>query len=138
MGQSELDDILMVLLIGVYADKKIVSSEIKVFIRSVSRLNLSDRDLPKISEAKALAWFEMNKNHVREMFNSPRSKFERWFLPILKRVEKHGNKTTLFQILDMIFKADNEVHISEKALAVLIKRVWGINKTSPYAQAAST
>jgi len=127
MEQTELNDILMVLTVGVYADKRVHSSEIEVFIKSVSRLNLSNREIPKISEAKALAWFEMNKDEVRQIFNGPRSEFDSWFIPILKRVGTHGDKDALLHLLNMIFLADREVHISETALMVLIKRVWNLD-----------
>lgn len=126
MKQSEMNDILMVLTVGIYADKKIHASEIEVFIKSVSRIDLSRRNLPKISEAKALAWFEMNKDHVRHIFSGPRSEFDAWFIPILERLREHADKEALLHLLDMIFLADQEVHVSETALMVLIKRVWGL------------
>jgi hypothetical protein len=129
MEQTDLNDILLILTVGIYADKKIHSSEIEVFIKSVSRLNLSKRDIPTISEAKALAWFEMNKDNVRHIFNAPRSEFEKWFIPILERVGSHADKEALLHLLNMIFLADREVHISETALMVLIKRVWSLDHT---------
>ena len=124
--QSDLHDILMLLAVGVFADKRIHSSEIEVFIKSVSRLELSNRDLPKISEAKALSWYEMHKDEVRRRFAGPRAEFDEWFIPILNRVGTHADKIVLIDLLDMIFLADNEVHNSEKALMVLIKRVWNL------------
>lgn len=127
MKQTELNDILMVLTVAVYADKRVHSSEIEVFIKSVSRVNLSKREIPTISEAKALGWFEMNKDHVRHIFDGPRSEFEAWFIPILKRVGEHADKEALLHLLNMIFLADREMHVSETALMVLIKRIWGLD-----------
>jgi len=127
MKQSEINDILMILTVGIYADKKIHSSEIQVFIKSVSRMNLSKRDIPKVSEAKALAWFENNKDHIRHIFSGPRSEFDRWFIPILKRVGEHADKPALLHLLNMIFLADHEMHVSETALMTLIKRVWKLD-----------
>lgn len=127
MKQSEMNDILMVLTVGIYADKKIHSSEIDVFIKSVSRIDLSRKDVPKLSEAKALAWFEMNKDHVRHIFTGPRSEFNAWFEPILERVGQHVDKQAFLHLLNMIFLADREVHNSEIALMALIKRVWNID-----------
>lgn len=127
MEQTELNDILMVLTVGVYADKRVHSSEIEVFIKSISRLNLSNREIPKISEARALAWFEMNKDEVRQIFNGPRSEFDDWFIPIVKRVGVHADKDALLHLLNMIFLADREMHISETALMVLIKKVWELD-----------
>lgn len=117
----------MILTVAVYADKRVHASEIEVFIQSVSKVNLSKRDIPKISEAKALAWFEMNKDHVRHIFDGPRSEFDAWFNPILKRVGEHADKEALLHLLNMIFLADREMHVSETALMVLIKRVWNLD-----------
>lgn len=125
--QSEMNDILTVLAVGVFADKRIHSSEIQVFIRSVSRITLSNREVPKISEAEALMWFELNKDKVREIFAGPRSEFDAWFIPILKRVGAHADKEALLHLLNMIFLADQEMHISEKALMTLVQHVWGLD-----------
>lgn len=127
MLQPEMHDILMVLAVGVFADKKIHSSEIQVFMRSVSRVQLSKRDIPILSEAKALSWFEMNKGEVRQMFAGPRSEFDGWFIPILKRVGNHADKDALLHLLNMIFLADREMHNSETALMTLIKGVWNLD-----------
>lgn len=126
MLKPEMHDILMVLAVGVFADKKIHSSEIQVFIRSVSRVQLSKHDTPIMSEAKALSWFEMNKDEVRQMFAGPRSEFDSWFVPILKRVGQHADTDALLHLLNMIFLADREMHVSEMALMTLIKRVWNV------------
>ncbi len=121
-----MQDIMTVLAVGIFADKKIHSSEIKVFIESVSRVKLSNHALPMISEAKALTWYEMNKDIVRDKFAGPRSEFDGWFVPILTQVGKHADKDAFMKLLDKIFIADNELHISETALSVLIRRVWGL------------
>ena len=61
MIDTELEDILTVLAIGVYADKRIFASEIQAFTRSVSGVELSKRENSKVSGAKALMWFETHK-----------------------------------------------------------------------------
>lgn len=124
MEQTDLNDILLLLTVGIYADKRVHSNEITVFTKSLSRLELSKNDVPKISEAKALAWFENNKDNVRHIFNAPRAEFNRWFIPILERVGQHANKSVLLRLLTDIFLADDEMHVSETALDVLIRRVW--------------
>lgn len=127
MEQSELNDILMLLTVGIFADKRIHSSEVLVFMKSVSRIKLSTRDIPEISEAKALSWFEMNKDHVRHIFTVPTEEFEAWLIPILERLAVHADKDALLKLLDEIFEADQEIHISETALMTLIKRVWKLD-----------
>ena len=66
MIEPEFEDILTVLAVGILADKKIISTEIQVFIRSVSSVQLSTLDLNRVSGARALSWFEMNKDFIRE------------------------------------------------------------------------
>ena len=127
MLQPEIQDILTVLTIGIFADGKIHSNEVKVFIKSVSRLKLSNYDLPKISEAKALSWFELNKEDMNQKLSDPRSEFDAWFLPILERVGQHADKDALLHLLTMIFLADNELHNSETALIALIRRMWNLD-----------
>lgn len=127
MLKLEMHDTLMVLAVGVFADKKIHSSEIQVFMRSVSRVQLSKQGKSMLSEAKALSWFEMHKDEVRQMFAGPRSEFDAWFVPILKRVGKHADTDALLHLLNMIFLADHEMHNSEIALRALIKREWKLD-----------
>ena len=126
MLQSEMEDILTVLAVGIFADKKIHSSEIRVFIQSVSRLKLSNREMPTLSEAKALTWFEMNRDAVRAKFSGPRSEFDAWIVANLKRVGEHADRDVMLHLLTKIFWADNEVHNSEAAFMALIQRVWDL------------
>ena len=127
MIETEMQDILTVLAIGVYADKRIFASEIQAFTRSVSGVELSRRENSKVSGAQALMWFELQKDDIRAKFDGPRPEFDAWIIPILQRVAEHGNIDELIGLLDTISVADDEFHISEKAFIVLVKKVWGIN-----------
>jgi len=126
MISSDMNDIFLLLAVGIYADKKLYASEVEIFVKSVSRIKLSTVDNAKVSEAKALAWFEMNRADVKSKFDLPRSDFDEWFIPILKRIRKHAELDALKHMLQMIFLADNEVHVSEIALMTLVEREWGI------------
>ena len=128
MIDTELEDILTVLAIGVYADKRIFASEIQAFTRSVSGVELSKRENSKVSGAQALMWFEMHKDEIRAKFDGPRPEFDAWIVPILERVSEHGNIDELIRLLDTISVADDEFHISEKAFIVLAKKAWRRNK----------
>ena len=125
MIDTELEDILTVLAIGVYADKRIFASEIQAFTRSVSGVELSKRENSKVSGAQALMWFERHKDDIRAKFDGPRPEFDAWIVPILERVSEHGNIDELIRLLATISVADDEFHISEKAFIVLAKKVWG-------------
>ena len=127
MLDTELEDILTVLAVGVYADKRIFASEIQAFTRSVSGVALSRRENSTVTGAQALLWFEMNKDEIRDKFEGPRPEFDAWIIPILERVSEHGNIDELIGILDIISVADDEFHISEKAFIVLVQKIWGLN-----------
>ena len=127
MLDTELEDILTVLAVGVYADKRIFASEIQAFTRSVSSVALSRRENSTVTGAQALLWFEMNKDEIRDKFDGPRPEFDAWIIPILERVSEHGNIDELIGILDIISVADDEFHISEKAFIVLVQKIWGLN-----------
>ena len=127
MLDTELEDILTVLAVGVYADKRIFASEIQAFTRSVSGVALSRRENSTVTGAQALLWFEMNKDEIRDKFDGPRPEFDAWIIPILERVSEHGNIDELIDILDIISVADDEFHISEKAFIVLVQKIWGLN-----------
>jgi len=127
MLDTELEDILTVLAVGVYADKRIFASEIQAFTRSVSSVALSRRENSTVTGAQALLWFEMNKDEIRDKFEGPRPEFDAWIIPILERVSEHGNIDELIGILDIISVADDEFHISEKAFIVLVQKIWGLN-----------
>ena len=127
MLDTELEDILTVLAVGVYADKRIFASEIQAFTRSVSSVALSRRENSTVTGAQALLWFEMNKDEIRDKFDGPRPEFDAWIIPILERVSEHGNIDELIGLLDIISVADDEFHISEKAFIVLVKKIWGLN-----------
>ena len=127
MLDTELEDILTVLAVGVYADKRIFASEIQAFTRSVSSVALSRRENSTVTGAQALLWFEMNKDEIRDKFDGPRPEFDAWIIPILERVSEHGNIDELIGLLDIISVADDEFHISKKAFIVLVKKIWGLN-----------
>ena len=132
MIEPEIQDILTVLAVGVYADKRIFASEIQAFTRSVSGVALSKRENSKVTGAQALLWFEMNKDDIRAIFDGPRPDFDAWIIPILQRVAEHGNIPELISLLDNIAMADDEFHISEKAFIVLVKKMWGVNEASSF------
>lgn len=126
MLNEDVEDILFLLGVAIFADKRVYASEIEIFTRSVSQLKLSDLDFSVVSEARALSWFTLNRELIETKFKLPRDDFERWFVPILGRIRQHADIEALKYLMQLIFEADNEVHISEVALMKLIEREWGL------------
>ena len=125
--EQDMQDILTVLAVGVFADKRVFSSEIQVFTQSAMQAELPRHDMSALSGAKALLWFEQNKDEVRAKFDGPRSDFDAWLIPILERLAGNVDQEGLLRFLEKIALADEELHVSEKALIALVKRVWGLN-----------
>ena len=78
----------------------------------------------RVSGARALSWFEMNKDFIREKFDGPSPEFDAWLIPILERISQHVEKDEFKKLLNEIFLADDELHISESAMTVLVNMVW--------------
>ena len=125
--EPDIQDILTILAVGVFADKRVFSSEIQVFTESAMHAALPNREMSAPSGAKALLWFEKNKDEIRAKFDGPRSDFDAWLIPILERLAGNVDQEGLLRFLEKISLADEELHVSEEALIVLVKRVWGLN-----------
>jgi hypothetical protein len=125
---SDMNDVLLLLGVAIFADKRVLASEVEVFTKSVSRLKLAELDFSIVSEAKALSWFELNRDLIQSKFKLPRADFETWFLPILSRIRQHSDIEALKYLLQLIFEADAEVHVSEIALMKLVEREWDITQ----------
>lgn len=120
MFSDELNDLLSLLVTTILADKRVFAREIETFMKGAKRLqNMKDRN-EKISEAKLLAWFENNSGKIRDILQS--SKFEPWIHKIFQRLQNVEDKNLIVDIMTDISRADDDFHISEKALIVLTKK----------------
>jgi len=125
MFSETIDNILKLLAITVFADKRVYADEIETFINSASNLDAFDKSDVHISPAKLLVWFETHrdelKNHVE-----PNGTFENWIYKILDNLSAHPDRHAILNRMIKISKADGEVHISEKALIALTAKHWKI------------
>ncbi len=121
---NEFDDILTILTLSVLADKKIYASEIDTLVKAATRIHLINDSQTILTEAKVLVWFENNKDKIKAKMNLPRSEFDAWVIPVLKRIKQNSDIDTLTHLMEMIAVADGEVHVSERALINLVKRNW--------------
>ena len=125
MISEELDDLLSLLAMMIFADKKVVRSEVETFMSAANHLQvLRDID-PRISEPRLLAWFNTNKASLIKILNS--NGFEAWLKSVLDSVSSLKDKTAILNVMNQISLADGEVHVSEKALMVFSARYWGID-----------
>ena len=120
--KSELKDILSLFAATVFADKRVFATEIDVFIKTTSKLKIVTHLAPKISEAKLLAWYEMNKDEIRKKLEMPY--FKDWFYDLLERLKDIPDKSEILETMHAISLADGEIHVSERALMTLSERYW--------------
>jgi len=124
MKQMDLNNILSLIAATIFADKRIYVSEVETFMTSTSKLQVARHLDPKLSEARLLAWYEMNKDNIREKITTPY--FKDWYYDLLERLKDVPGKTSILDVMRKISKADNEVHVSERALITLAERYWGL------------
>jgi len=122
--RNDLKDVLSLIAATVFADKHVYASEIEVFMKSTSQLKVVHSLEPKISEAKILLWYEMNKEVVRGNLATPY--FKDWFYGILDRLKEIPNKDTIIETMHKISIADGKIHVNERALITLAERHWGL------------
>jgi len=120
----DLNNILSLIAATIFADKRIYVSEVETFMTSTSKLQVARHLDPKLSEARLLAWYEMNKDNIREKITTPY--FKDWYYDLLERLKDVPGKTSILDVMRKISKADNEVHVSERALITLAERYWGL------------
>ena len=108
----------------ILADKRVFAREIETFMKGAKRLQEMKTLDDNISEAKLLAWFENHSGEIRETLSSPN--FEQWIYGIFHRLKNIDDKQLILDIMTDISKADDDFHISEKALIALTQQHLGM------------
>ena len=128
MFPDNINSILKLLALAVFADKRVFADEIDTFINSAKNLEAFETSETDISPAKLLAWFEAHRSELKDKLENLIT-FENWVNNILDELSDHPEKPAILNRMIKISKADRELHISEKALIVLTARRWNINLT---------
>lgn len=125
----EIDDILTLLALSIFADKRVFAAEIDAFMGEAKKLqNILNFD-PKLTEAGLLSWFECHREDLRRQIESP--EFSTWIVPLLKRLEPLRYKTRILDIMYEISISDGELHQSESGLIYFTAKHWNVNYTPP-------
>jgi len=122
MISDKLHDLLNLLATTIFADKRILAKEIETFLKAADDIGQIYKTDETVSEAKLLSWFDSNVDNIRSKLQTP--DFESWFYGCLNRLEGLYDKRALMAIMVDIAKADDDFHISEKALIVLTANHW--------------
>lgn len=124
MMSETLNDILNLLAVTVFADKRVFAKEIETFLKVTKKLKHLPNALEGLSEARLLAWFDENSDLIRNRLESP--DFESWLYGCLNRLTDFDHKPVILDLMLEIAKSDGEFHVSEQALIVLTANHWDI------------
>ena len=124
--KSHADNVVDILAMTIFADKQVLSEEISSFVATILWLQNENIIDSNFSEARLILWYEINKNEFIAALQN--HSFEKWLEPRLKELSDFPHKAHVFEAMLSIARADNEEHISEQALAVLIARSWGMEE----------
>lgn len=122
--QTELHTILSLIAATIFADKRVHASEIETFIKATSKLRIIKKLDPKMTQARLLDWFEANKDDIRDNITTPY--FKDWLYKILDRLAETPDKDAILNVMHRISIADDQIHVSERALITLTARHWGL------------
>lgn len=125
MFTIEQNNILSLIAATIFADKRVYASEIEIFCKATAKLKVLQKTTNKISEAKILVWYEMNKDDMCQKMTAPY--FKDWFYNLLEQLSDVQDKQSILDIMHKISLADGDVHVSEMALTTLAKRYWATN-----------
>lgn len=123
----ELDNILSLICATIFADKRVLAREIEAFIVLIKDIEYIKSLDPKVSDKKILRWYEDHKSDLRGIVTGPY--FKTWFYDCVDKLEHLSvkTKTDILNVMKKISIADQEVHISERALIVLTARRWDMD-----------
>jgi len=124
MLSEEINDLLSLLALMIFADKRVLKDEINAFVRLADKLQVARDIEPRLSEAKLVLWYESHKEELEAALNSPN--FDGWFYDRLDNLKDIPNKLSILSVLCDIASSDGEVHVSEKALIKLTAQRWDI------------
>lgn len=122
---NEIDDILTLLALTILADKKVVEQEIDTFLRIAPEITKGLGLKKPMSQSKLMAWLYTNQAQIKPMLASP--EFAKILIGLFTRTQNIPNKQAILNKMTEIAAADNEVHVSEKALIVLAAHHWNVS-----------
>jgi len=122
MFNAETHELLCLFATMVVADKHVYAVEIDEFTESAIEFFAKIEHENTPSEARLLMWFEINRDNIRSKMTQ--DDFEPWFENLMHRVAAVYPSKTVIEAMIKIAQSDNEVHISEKALLMLVDKYW--------------
>jgi len=122
VNDTDTQNVLELLAMTMFADKRVLSEEIKVFVASVQTFQTENILPSTLSEAEIIHWYEDHKTRLIDI--AKHSAFEDWINQKIDDLAAFPDKHRLLQAMDDIARADGNVHFSEQALVILATRKW--------------
>lgn len=113
----EVQCVLEVLAMTMFADKQVLAAEIQCFVDVVLRLQKKNSLRSEMSEAEVITWYEDNKVNLASVLEN--QSFESWMDEKIESLKNFPDLHQLLLAMDEIAMADGERHVSEKAFEVL-------------------
>lgn len=124
MFSREISAVLKIIALSIFADKRVLSEEITAFVESADLIQSQLNSDMVISETKLLLWFELNRAGLQAKMSLGSQDFKFWFETLISELPVLSDTQFITDIIDRISNADGELHISEKALEVMLGRAF--------------
>ena len=122
MFKAETHDLLSLFATMVLADKKVYAVEVEAFSTSVIEFFIKTDLSPVPTQEQLFEWFEANRETIK--LKHTQADFEMWFEALMQRVDQVYSIKAVVEVMETIALSDGELHISEKALMVLVDKYW--------------
>ncbi len=124
MFSREISAVLKIIALSIFADKRVLSEEITAFVESADLIQSQLNSDMVISETKLLLWFELNRAGLQAKMFLGSEDFKLWFETLISELPVMSDTQFITDIIERISNADGELHISEKALEVMLGRAF--------------
>jgi len=119
---AESQSALELMAMAMFADKRVLASEIQAFVVSVKSLQDQLVLKTRLSEAEIIVWYETHKSVLSDVI--VKHQFESWMEQQIAALMNFPDKHLLLRAMDDIARSDGEKHISETALETLTAQKW--------------
>ena len=125
MLARDIDDLLTLLALSIFVDKRVFAEEITTFMRESKTLQSGLQIEPRLTEARLLSWFEAHREALKKQVEA--LDFTSWIIPLLERLKPLHDKSLILDMMNEISISDGELHETEDNLIKLAAHHWDIN-----------
>lgn len=113
-------NLLVLIATTILADVRAHKSGSQTFISEARRLGAEQTQGVKLSEARLLLWYELNKDAILEKMRA--TGFRDWFYGVLASLNSFFEKHHILDMMQRITATDRQINTNGQALFILTKR----------------